>query len=478
MSQLQRNRERPGIGGASQTPVDGSEAYTLQNMVVDRDGVIRMRPGLVQLGSDEAAFITHVSLHPSSDRFLIFVDAAFNLKYMDLEHVSYATTLLKSAWNSINTRPFIGGGDDLGAATFGTPKLYWMAFNATAGGVKGPLFAVDRSMNIAEITDANDGYWGSQHGLLNLGTDGNEIQYCNPSDSETWPAASVINGPREIGKILATLPFSDGQTIILGNRGVGLFRGDDADTVAVEPISAFPAADPAHSAVKCGNRVVYLAPGPRIVAYDGSFVRLDWPVHEELRDNLDVLSNLRFWWDSVYNYYCVGDPGSGKVYLFDLDRQRWVGTWVFGENDANLDGEMVGVAYRKTAATPYSRQIFGVDEKICEFDFSASNDLGSSFTCRVETEPNDLGVPEKYKQVDKVYVDGGGSWSLRLYVRTNSQAAWVEQGSAISVNAPGWVHLAPNYWKGERKITVEANSQAGLFLKSLSIDERVVGLSY
>lgn len=478
MSQLQRHRERPGIGGASQTPVDGSEAYTLQNMIVDRDGVIRMRPGLVQLGSDETDFITHISLHPSSSRFLIFLTDAFNLKYMDLEHVSYATTLLKASWNAINCKHFIGGGDDLGALVYGTPKLYWMAFLATVGGTKGALWAVDRSMNISEITDANDGYWGEMHGLLNVGTDGNEIQYSDPADSETWPAASVINAPREVGKILAIVPFSDGQSLILGNRGVGLLRGTDEDTIAVEAINGFPAADPAHSAVKCGSRVVWMAPGPRIVAYDGSMVRLDWPVHEEMRDDLSDLQTLRFWWDSSINCYCVGDPERGTVYLFDMDRQRWIGTWVFGENDETLDGEMVGIAYRDTDATPYQRQILAVDDKICEFDYSATADLGSSFTCRIESEPNDLGVPESYKQVDKIYIDGGGTWSVRLYVRATSQAAWSEQGSAVSVTAPGWAYLEPNYWLGERKVTIEANSQAGLFFKSMSIDERVVGLSY
>lgn len=471
---LERHREKPGVGGYSPAPVDGTEAYQLQNMVVDRDGTFRPRPGLESLFTS-ATNVRGVWNHPAEEDALLFLNNGG--LYV---RQSGTSTLLHAGsgsdvWPSSNSvRAAIGrDSTDISTGSSVAPKVLWMAHKATPGLVDnlGNLVLVDRHLNVEELTNdpEHQGYWLASHGLAVLSTDGNTIRWSDDQECRNWSSASEIPPPLGVGKVRALLSHRDDETLILGSQGVGAFYGSGG-AYAVRMIKDLHAPIQCHTAMKCGSVCVWLAPGPRLILYNGDVARIDFPINKDLRDSsqINYYTNLTAWYDAINNLYVLSHAGGSKQWLFDLDRQRWIGTWDIPN--------AYGGAYLNDASGTMVQQfpVVATATTVANMNPTVYTDLGSAMTCKVETEPNDLGLPEEYKTLHNVYVDGKGTWSVKLRYRNSPEDTWTET-SAVSVTAPGYAYFPVNIWT-ERVVQLTATAAAGVFLRGVNIDEARVGL--
>lgn len=289
------------------------------------------------------------------------------------------------------------------------------------------------------------------------------INWSGEGNSDSWPATNSVRGPREIGINVAFLSITDSQALIIGNRGLAVWSGQDTDSFSQQHLVNYPTIP--HTWVKCGTKVCGMGPGPRVYLYDGSFKRIDMPIRLDLESITDT-DKVICWYDSVDNRYCITDKIQAKTWLFDLDRGIWLGT---------IPLALVGFGTSTIAGSPVERKYVGVNTTLCYFNTAVFTDLGTAFNCRVATNPTDGGQPEVQKQLSQAYIDGdGNSWVVKLYYRNNPGDSWTSLTARNSpINAPDMAYWDPHTYR-ERYVELTVPASSTVRFRELVIYERAV----
>lgn len=457
MSFLNRQRLRPGIGGVSSRPVDPAEAYRVENMILQRDGVWKPRPGLVATGS-AVSTITHIA-NLDFSTYLAVIEGG-RLRTFETGTAAWGATL-SSGWPEKWIKHACGGGT-------AAKDWYWLGVKAPrlSGSTFGDLHKInanDRTSSV--ISGAPQGGWVDYHGVYTFSVGGSEIAWSSPGDSDTWSAADSMTSPRFLRFPQAIISLSESQALLLGDFGVGQLMGNTPENWTVGPLYRDMILWP-RTAVSCGDRVFVLGggeEGTRVYFFNPGMYRVDAPIESELAG-----LNSEGWWawyDPLEQNFCMSHSTAGKTWIFDLEKNRWAGT---------ISRHLVGFGM-KSQNHGFSR-VYGLGGQLVVSGSPSPSwaDSAGSYSCIIETRPDFLQAPETEKQASAVFVDGRGDWTVTLRHRERADEAWTDVALG-SVSAPGWVHAPLNVYR-ERVLRFEGTPSATLRFRGIEFDERVVGL--
>jgi hypothetical protein len=345
----------------------------------------------------------------------------------------------------------------------------WIGCKTPVGDIPGEVYLLNWDLSRYELIEQCPfSNWVESLSRMTFASDGYFINWSDYGDSSTWKASNAMGAPQEIGTIEAVVAIPDGQALVFGRLGIGLLRGDTENSVTITHMFNTQIVTPARSVVRCGDRVCFLAPGPRIIQFLSSTLqRIDGPINKDLEE-IEDLNDIVCWYDPVRNCYCMSDKKRDRTWLFDLEKNRWIGTW---------DVYLVGMATIPAPVSPFQGQVFGFSQEL----FVMKNrdtffDGSKPFDCTIETEPNDLGVPETEKQMLALFVDGTGRWDLSLKFRNTPGVGDWQEIACGTVDAPGWLHLPADNVYRERTIRLVGRASGDLTFRKIVYDERIVGL--
>lgn len=476
----------PGLGGVAPEGADESEAYVLQNMVVDRDGYFRPRPGMSHVAA-MGGTVTHLS-HTGSAALMCIANSGVLSKVV--ANTGSATTV-DTGWPDVFLQHCL--------ATKVDGTSVWVACKQRSGGgiatggYDGRLYYYDGTSLSAAVTAAGQGDWVSNHNDMVLRVAGADyynagpLQWSNRGDITDWPESNTKNVKLgELRHYNATIPFTQQETIILGSDGIGLLTGTTPKGLQIRPMFSLAVTTPCNNVVKGRDRIFIPAGGPTIYEYlpPGNLRPIQAPIYRDLYAALGAYANVVSFYDPVGNNLCVTDLTNKKTWLYNIDTGRWIGTWVYA--DGTYPFRALTVIDQATASSdaqtqPWARCFWAAGSNILKSDASVYADATSSgsstaFSCVVESQPSDSGDRSVDKQITDVYVDGTGSVTVYLKTRTDPDGAWTSTDLG-TISAPGWVNPGvdslPIY--RERVIGVRGNSSSTLRLKGIYFQERLLG---
>lgn len=454
MTFLDRQRLRPGISGVSSRPIDPAEAYRVENMVLQRDGVWAARPGLVAIGPAVDA-ISHVSNLDMSTNLAVIEGG--RLRVFDTDSQTFAGTL-SSGWPSGWIHHSSGGGT-------GATDWYWLAAKVNRFDISfGEIYKINgNTLAGADISSAPLCQWVTQHATYTIAVRDNEFAWSAPGNSDSWSGADAITCPRFLRFPRALLALNESQALIFGDFGVGQLMGNTPDSWTIGQLYPNMVLWP-RTAVLCGDRVFALGSGingTRVYFFNPGMYRVDAPIESEL-EGLAV-EKFWAWYDPIGQNYCLSHSVAKKTWIFDLEKNRWAGT---------ITRHLVGLGL-KPGNYGYAR-IYGLGGQMVVLGRGPEwSDSAGSYKCVVETRPDTLQIPETEKQASAIYLDGSGNWTVTLKHRNAPDASWTEDHMG-TVSAPGWVHLPVNFYR-ERALRFEGVPSSTLRFRGVEFDERVVG---
>jgi hypothetical protein len=452
VSFLGRQRLRPGIGGVSSRPVDPAEAYRVENMVLQRDGVWKPRPGLVAFGSAAAGTITHVSMQEQGKG--IVVEGGRLRQWAD----GVYDAVLDTGWPTSWLHHTIGGNGAF---------QYWVS-PKTGRFEGGPsqlrtVETVGEGGSLAVIASSPQVYWAEQHGTYTLATRPEEIYWSDAGDSTTWTAGNAIRPQRLVGGAYGMVSISESQVLLLCELGIGMLMGTSPSNFVLGPLySNIPLPFRGRSALACGDRVFVIGDGPTIYSLNPGMQRVSASIESEI-EGLPI-SGFFAWYDYVDQLYCLSHSSAGKTWLYDLERNVWMGTWT---------RHLVGMGSNPGSDALASR-FYGLGNQMVELTDGVYTDSSGAFTCAIETKPDYQQAPEAEKQASAAYVDGRGTWEVILRYRNGPDEAWTEV-SAGNVAAPGWAFFPSNVYR-ERVVRLVGTPSSTLRFRGIELDERVTGV--
>lgn len=450
-------------------------------MTIDRDGTYRPRWGTSWL-TTLAGEIRHISRPGGYSAHVILV-AGEELQRLHVE--TLAISSLGGGWPSTplsHTVAVTSSGDNV-----------WIACKTGVGGSAATLYKLSGAGPVAAIASPGTGNAVGMHGyfalkILSGATDNTALRWSDLGDVDTWPVTSAKQPVPEIRTIDYAVPFSQYETILFGPNGVASMTGVTADGMSFKPIANLSIVTPMYHVCKCRDAVYFLAAGWQIYRYrhPGIVERIDAPISRLLVESVGP-SYLRSWYNPQTNCYVLWDRWNYRGYNFSIDQQRWIGVTTYGVASTNMQGYAhidQGASTFDETSMPWGKGFLGAGSRVVQEDPSEYVDItsastSSTFDCAIETKPSTGADASIEKQIHEVGIDGTGSWTVKLKYRSGPDASW-STATLGTVSAPGKVYPSldnmPAY--RERVIRCEAESDPGLRWRSVSIDERPVGMPY
>lgn len=421
----------------------------MQNMVLSRDGFWGARYGFVTRHT-AAATIYHLSNHPSGKLMLVH---SSNLYSVDPSSSWTPSLLESSGWpTAYGLRP---------AAN----KRQWAACKTTPTGSAANGRRVQSDGTVTSLNLVSTGTMMATHNRFILKGNYNDGQLEWSDDDGvdgTWPASNAGRAVADVGELMALTNISDSQTLIHGSLGLGLFTGTNSDNVRQQMLGFYPCAFGGTTAAKCGDTVYWLGPQGQLYRFRGQAEEVGAPLRETFR-SLTFATNSYGFWDQALNFYCLGNSDAGKTYIFDLERQTWIGYW---------DKALVGYG-RSNVNSSNQYGLYAYGAKLVEYGRGSDSyqDDGSDFTCALETYPEELEGMQEEKSLQKLFLDAVGTWTVTLYGRSTQSAAWSSLWSSGAVSGPTLLFPTRNLYR-QRKIRIEATGAGSLKFRELLLWER------
>lgn len=488
-----------GTGGLNLLPSDKSQSPWIENLSMDTDGNWRPRHGLRLI-------------RDFPDR-ICGLGAAYQAKSTIQKHYIYCVTEASKLYiGTVNTIgaaasvnfPTGGGADELATSVWSneqkngvfavgnpsnptsTEKLIAFAWPGVSAYDNPYVFEQDGT----KLTSTSDirGVPFS-HGNTLCVIQKATLQWSTYGDAYTWPTTNYTYLPPEIGEGLAGMYWQEDVSYLFGTQGVCLAQGSPLeDSLRFRVLNAPPAVGGSGACItKCRDRIFYIAPGPTIFQVGGGLQRIDEPIQDYLKTYGDI-SNYQMFYDPLIDALCVSPYVSGGpnyTYLYSVSQSRWIGVYCHASNTRSISKAVNAgpksnsdSVYRNTA--PHAYVVAACGDLLSYYDPTLYGDetaaaTTTTFTCAMESAPEGAAeTPSMLKRILSVYVDGTGTWTVKLKHRTGGGSYTTV--SLGSVAAPGWVHASLDVAAyQERIIRAEASVASGLKLKSLTIREMALG---
>lgn len=454
MITLEPERLRPGLGGYSPEASQPTEAALIQNLELDRDDVWRPRPGRASC-ANYGDNILHVSAHPN-DTHLMVIEGG-DLRFVAIS--GFTDAVVSASWPSAGfVKHAIG---NTGSASV------WAACKAATTDAAAAMKVVNSAGT--ESTPSNvTGNYVETHGALMLASKPNEFQWSSLNDCTTWSALDAEPVNQRMGTLIGMMNIGESQTVMLGDRSCSILRGAIEDLFSLEDYTGMTAIPYGMANCVCGKSAIFAGPGPMLYLMNaaGQLQRIDEPIW---RDLLTVTNwdNTMGWWDPVRDTYNLVSFDLSKTWTYSLQRGMWVGL----ESSAVIG---LGLKQTSTSGTPKARRFVGVGTRLLELDDSIYTDNSAAVTVGLETYITDRGMPDRKKQLNRVYVGGVGTWTVTLYYRDAPEASWSTLAASATVSAPGFAYFSTNIYR-ERKIRLTATAAASVYLRDVHVYEDVIG---
>lgn len=321
----------------------------------------------------------------------------------------------------------------------------------------------------------------------------NTLVWSAYADAYTFPVLNYTYHNPAIGEGIVGVYSQENISYVLGTLGVYSIQGAPIESAKFTLLTAPPVAGPAATSVaSCRDRIIYLAPGPQLYMIGNGLVRIDEPIHDQLKAYGDA-TYFSLFYDPLIDCCCVTPlvdqavtPGVDNItFLFSLSRNQWIGTYVHADTTKGLMRAVNAGPNTDSLTVPRNRPPFGLivvaaSEHLMKYESTAYGDdnaAGESqpFLCSIETANFGLDeAPSVTKQLIDVYVDGVGDWTVKLKFRDGSGEEWREETVGVA-KGPGWVYATRNLpvYK-ERRIRLEARSSENLRLRFVGIRERPI----
>lgn len=451
---LETERLRPGLGGYSPEAANPAEAALIQNLELDRDDVWRPRPGRVSR-ANYSDNILHVSAHPN-DTHLMTIEGG------DLRFVAtadFTDSVITSGWP---TSGFIKHS----IGNTGSESVWTACMTATTDS-PADLQVVDSAGSNSTPSNVT-GNWVEAYGQYLFTTKSNEFQWSALNDCTSWSSLDAEPVNQRLGTCVGMLTVSESAAVLMGDRACSILRGAVEDLFSQEDLSGVTVIPYGLTNISCGARVIFAGPGPVLYQFNasGQTQRIDEPIWRDLL-TITNWDNTMAWWDPVRDTYNLVSFDLAKTWTYSFGRGQWVG----------LEASAVigcGLKQTSSSGTPKARRFVGVGTRLLEMDDTVYTDNSSSFTCAMETYITDRGMPDRRKQLNRVYVGGAGTWTVTLYYRDAPEASWSTLAGSATVSAPGFVYFAANIYR-ERKIRLSATAASGVYLRDVHVYEEVIG---
>lgn len=454
MIALEPERLRPGLGGYSPEASRPEEAALIQNLELDRDDVWRPRPGRTSRANYNDN-ILHVSAHPN-DTHLMVIEGG-DLRFVATSN--FADSVVSGSWP---TAGFVK--HDIGNT--GSASV-WAACKAATTDAPAGLKVVDGSGTESSPSNVT-GNFVNAYGQLMFTSKPNEVQWSSINDCTTWSALDAEPVNQRLGTCVGMLTLGESQALLLGERSCSRWTGAVEDLFSQEDFSGLTVIPYGMCNVVCGSKAVVGGPGPALyVVYgSGQMQRIDEPIYRDLL-TITNWDNTMAWWDPVRDEYCLVSYDLSKTWRYSFGR----GMWVSLEPNA-----VIGLGLKQTSAsgTPKARRFVGVGTRLLELDDSVYTDNSVAYSCILETYITDRGMPDRRKQLNRVYVGGAGTWTVTLYYRNAIEGSFTTLAASATVTAPGYAYFAANVYR-ERKIRLSATAADGVYLRDVHVYEEVIG---
>lgn len=454
MITLDVERLRPGVAGYSPEASKPEEASLIQNLELDRDDVWRPRPGRVSR-YNATGNILHVSAHPNDTHLMLIQNG--DLKFLDIS--AFTASTVSSSWP---TAGFVK--HDIGNT--GTAPV-WAACKAATTDAAAALKVVSAAGSESSPSNVT-GNFVSAYGQLFLASKPNEFQWSAVNDISTWSALDAEPVNQRVGTCVGALTIGESQALILGDRSCSILTGAVEDLFAQQDFTGLTVIPYGMCNIVCGKNVVVAGPGPvlYLVSGSGQMQRIDEPIYRDLL-TITNWDNTMAWWDPVRDEYCLVSYDLSKTWRFSLQR----GMWVSIESNAVIG---LGLKQTSSSGTPKARRFVGVGTRLLELDDSVYTDNSAAYDCILETYITDRGMPDRRKQLNRVYVGGSGTWTVTLYYRNAIEGSFTTLAASATVTAPGFAYFAANVYR-ERKIRLSATAASGVYIRDVHVYEEVVG---
>lgn len=441
------------------TEISGNpeEAALIQNMEMGKDGIWRPRAGLVSrtLFSGDCQ---HVSDHPN--RTHVMVVEGGRLQYVNSS--GWAATQLATGWTSSGYYKSATG------IASGTAPPDWCIASAPTTDTAAQLYKVNSTGTLAAMSTAT-GNWVEAYGQYVFAVKPGSLTWSAAEDITTWSGTNIEPPNPAIGICFAFVAISDDQALVLGEKGCSLWHG--SDSFGQQQLYNLRGIPYGLHAVRCGDGVLFASPGPQILRFLGAnnHQRMDLAVQPALRAiaNWDL---VYCWFDEFRYQYVLSDTGTSvATYVLDLDSGAWIAKNLF-KNGAGTNMACIGQASLPDSSGGHGRRFVGVGKRLCELDYSVYTDNGDAIECVIETPPDDRGLPHIQKVLERIYIQGGGSWTVSLLYRTRPGESWTTLAAQNTVSGPGWAYFDPTAYM-ERKIRIVGTAASTLDLSRLVVHE-------
>ena len=442
---------RPGVAGFASEGVSQDEALLCQNLVLSRDGYWASRYGYVTRHT-AAATIYHVSNHPNGHLMIVHSGNLYKVNPAS----SWTPTLLEST-----------GWPTAYGMRSAANKRQWVAAKTTPTGSAAAVRRVDSAGTVTNVNVANTGTMLTTHNRFCLKGNYNDgVAEWSEDDGVdgTWPASYSVRAQADIGDLMCLTNLSESQTLMHGSLGLALWSGTNASNTRQQGLGHYPCAFGGTTPTKVANSVFWSGPQQQVFRYRAGGEEIGKPIRSLLQ-GLTFATNSVAFWDQALNHWCLANVDAGKTFVFDVERDCWLGYW---------DKALVGYG-RSNVNSSSQYGIYAIGNKIVEYGQGAASyqDDGSSFTCALETVPDDGASLGEMKQIRRLYLNAVGTWTVTIYGRAHSLDSWTSLWTSGAVSGPCYLcptrHLYP-----QRKIRIEATGGSGIRFKEMLLWERTV----
>lgn len=487
---------RVGEAGLAILPADKKQSPWIENLHQETDGSWRPRYGLRLLRDFPARICGLISAYQAKDTI-----EQHRLYVVTEESKLYVGTINTIGAASATTYP--SGGSDLPTSVWtgnlknavgaignpsnptSTERLVVFAWPGVFNFEDPPVYEQDATRLAYSGTDVVGVPFA--HGNTLCTVQKATLAWSTYGDAYTWPTANSAVLPPEIGRGIGGQYWQEEVSIIFGDNGICLAQGSPLeDALRFRVINAPPCASGSAACItKAKDRIYYMSPGPTIWEWAGGMNRIDQPIQSLLRTYGDI-SNYQMFYDPLVDALCVAPYVSGGpnyTYMRSVTGDRWLGFYSHATNTRSISkavtcGPLTASDSTQSNAQPHAAIVAACGDLLSYYDPALYTDETASatftaFTCAMETSPDGQESPHVLKRMLGVYVDGTGTWTVKLKHRTGGGSYTTV--TLDSVAAPGWVYAGDVAAYQERIVRVEASSAETLRLKSLTIKEMLLG---
>lgn len=455
---------RPGYAGMNRTEVsdNSEEAALIQNLELAKDRIWRPRAGLTSrvLFSGD---IQHVSDHPNRSHIMVIEGG--RVQYVN--SVGWGTTELASGWD---TDEYFKSATGIAS---GTAPPDWVVSKGKVNGDPLQIYKVNASGTLAACGSAVAN-WVEAYGQYVVGITPGAVVWSEAEDITSFPALNSEPPNPACGRINAFVAISDNQALILGDKGCAVWYG--SDHFGQQQLYNLRGIPFGLHAIRCGGSVLFCSPGPQIIQFFGAnnHDRVDAPIHVDLR-GITNWTYVHCWFDEFRGQYVVSIPSAAggtnsPVYYLDLESKAWIARNIY-KNGAGSYASCLGQAVLPDGGGGSDgRRFIAVGKRLLELSYSVYTDNGDAIECILETAPDDRGLPQCEKVMERVWLEAGGTWTVSLLYRARPGANWTTLSALNTVTGPGWAYFTPTAYT-ERKLQLVATAASGVDLSRLVVHE-------